>query len=209
MQIRVSVQPASMADRENPKGAPGEPGPRDRVRRRRSRENRDGRGPPRGDARTRAAEPRSRGPSTSSARAGRMARHATTMQEHLDGETYGGRYIVADIGLGFAWPPSRSRIAVGADGFVLFAPLPGGALAHFRQSLGSGRAPGPASRRRSREAAQRAGRSRRRIERSSLGLLLQDAQEVRPVSQRRSGGSCWAMRRISRAPWGAKGSTRR
>jgi 2-polyprenyl-6-methoxyphenol hydroxylase-like FAD-dependent oxidoreductase len=49
-----------------------------------------------------------------------------TMQEHLDGETYGGRYIVADIRLGFAWPPGRSRIAVGADGFVLFAPLPEG-----------------------------------------------------------------------------------
>ncbi len=49
-----------------------------------------------------------------------------TMQEHLDGETYGGRFIVADVRLGVTWRPGRARIAVGADGFVLFAPLPEG-----------------------------------------------------------------------------------
>jgi 2-polyprenyl-6-methoxyphenol hydroxylase-like FAD-dependent oxidoreductase len=51
-------------------------------------------------------------------------RHA--MLEHLDGETYSGRYIVADVRLGLACPPGRARVAVGRDGFVLFAPLPEG-----------------------------------------------------------------------------------
>lgn len=51
-------------------------------------------------------------------------RHA--MLEHLDGETYTGGYIVADVRLGFVCPPGRARVAIGRDGFVLFAPLPEG-----------------------------------------------------------------------------------
>src|SRR5277367_395256 len=51
-----------------------------------------------------------------------ITRHS--MNEHLVGETYGGRYVVADIKLGLAIPPETARIVVGAAGFVLFAPLP-------------------------------------------------------------------------------------
>lgn len=47
-----------------------------------------------------------------------------SMNEHLVGETYGGRYVVADVKLGLAVPPGTARVIVGASGFVLFAPLP-------------------------------------------------------------------------------------
>ena len=49
-----------------------------------------------------------------------------SMNEHLDGETYGGRFIVADVKLTLAAPPGRARISVGPKGFVLMAPLPEG-----------------------------------------------------------------------------------
>jgi 2-polyprenyl-6-methoxyphenol hydroxylase-like FAD-dependent oxidoreductase len=51
-----------------------------------------------------------------------ITRHS--MQEHLVGETYGGKFIVADVKLGVAVPPETARITVGASGFTLFAPLP-------------------------------------------------------------------------------------
>ena len=51
-----------------------------------------------------------------------ITRHS--MNEHLVGETYGGRYLVADVKLGLAIPPETARVVVGAGGFVLFAPLP-------------------------------------------------------------------------------------
>ena len=51
-----------------------------------------------------------------------ITRHS--MNEHLVGETYGGRYVVADVKLGLAIPTETARIVVGAAGFVLFAPLP-------------------------------------------------------------------------------------
>ena len=51
-----------------------------------------------------------------------ITRHS--MNEHLVGETYGGRYVVADVKLGLAIPPETARVVVGAGGFVLFAPLP-------------------------------------------------------------------------------------
>jgi 2-polyprenyl-6-methoxyphenol hydroxylase-like FAD-dependent oxidoreductase len=53
-----------------------------------------------------------------------LTRHS--MQEHLDGETYGGRFIVADVRLTLPAPPGRARIIVGPSGFVLLAPLPEG-----------------------------------------------------------------------------------
>ena len=53
-----------------------------------------------------------------------VTRH--TMQEHLDGETYTGGYLVADVKLGVAWPPRRGRVVVGPNGFVLLSPLPEG-----------------------------------------------------------------------------------
>jgi hypothetical protein len=46
------------------------------------------------------------------------------MEEHLVGETYGGRYLVADAKLGMSCPPECGRIIVGPSGFVLFSPLP-------------------------------------------------------------------------------------
>ena len=51
-----------------------------------------------------------------------ITRHS--MEEHLDGETYGGRFIVADVKLALSAPPGRARIVVGASGFVLLALLP-------------------------------------------------------------------------------------
>ena len=51
-----------------------------------------------------------------------VTRHS--MEEHLDGETYGGRYIVADVKLTLPAAPGRARIIVGPGGFVLLALLP-------------------------------------------------------------------------------------
>ncbi|PWT87636.1 MAG: hypothetical protein C5B56_10060, partial [Proteobacteria bacterium] len=51
-----------------------------------------------------------------------VTRHS--MEEHLEGETYDGRYIVADAKLGLPCPPETGRIIVGASGFGLFSPLP-------------------------------------------------------------------------------------
>ena len=51
-----------------------------------------------------------------------VTRHS--MQEHLEGETYDGRYIVADLKLGLPYPPERGRVIVGPTGFVLVSPLP-------------------------------------------------------------------------------------
>jgi 2-polyprenyl-6-methoxyphenol hydroxylase-like FAD-dependent oxidoreductase len=51
-----------------------------------------------------------------------VTRHS--MHEHLAGETYGGRYIVADVTLRLPCPPETARIIVGPSGFGLFSPLP-------------------------------------------------------------------------------------
>jgi 2-polyprenyl-6-methoxyphenol hydroxylase-like FAD-dependent oxidoreductase len=47
-----------------------------------------------------------------------------SMQEHLTGETYDGRYFVADARLRFSSPPECGHLIVGPSGFVLFSPLP-------------------------------------------------------------------------------------
>ena len=47
-----------------------------------------------------------------------------SMQEHLEGETYDGRYIVADLKLELPYPRERGRVVVGPTGFVLVSPLP-------------------------------------------------------------------------------------
>jgi 2-polyprenyl-6-methoxyphenol hydroxylase-like FAD-dependent oxidoreductase len=47
-----------------------------------------------------------------------------SMQEHLDGETYDGRFIVADVKLDLPCPPESGRVIVGPTGFGLFSPLP-------------------------------------------------------------------------------------
>jgi 6-methylpretetramide 4-monooxygenase / 4-hydroxy-6-methylpretetramide 12a-monooxygenase len=51
-----------------------------------------------------------------------VTRHS--MQEHLDGETYDGRFIVADAKVRLACPPECGRVIVGPTGFVLLSPLP-------------------------------------------------------------------------------------
>jgi 2-polyprenyl-6-methoxyphenol hydroxylase-like FAD-dependent oxidoreductase len=51
-----------------------------------------------------------------------ITRHS--MQEHLVGETYDGRYLVADAKLALACPPECGRVFVGPTGFTLFSPLP-------------------------------------------------------------------------------------
>jgi 2-polyprenyl-6-methoxyphenol hydroxylase-like FAD-dependent oxidoreductase len=53
-----------------------------------------------------------------------VTRHS--MQEHLEGDTYDGRYIVADVRLRLPSPPECGRVIVGRDGFGLFSPLPDG-----------------------------------------------------------------------------------
>ena len=53
-----------------------------------------------------------------------VTRHS--MQEHLDGETYDGRFIVADAKVHLPCPPECGRVIVGPTGFGLFSPLPGG-----------------------------------------------------------------------------------
>lgn len=51
-----------------------------------------------------------------------VTRHS--MQEHLGGETYDGRYWVADAKVGLPCPSDCARLVVGPTGFVLLAPLP-------------------------------------------------------------------------------------
>jgi 2-polyprenyl-6-methoxyphenol hydroxylase-like FAD-dependent oxidoreductase len=51
-----------------------------------------------------------------------VTRHS--MQEHLEGDTYDGRYIVADAKIRLPSPPECGRVVVGEHGFVLLSPLP-------------------------------------------------------------------------------------
>ena len=51
-----------------------------------------------------------------------VTRHS--MQEHLVGETYDGRYLVADVKVRLPCPPEHGRVIVGPTGFGLFSPLP-------------------------------------------------------------------------------------
>ena len=119
-----------------------------------------------------------------------VTRHS--MQEHLDGETYGGRFIVADIRLTLLpAPPGRARIIVGRSGFVLLAPLPEGRLLLFVNRDEHDQRAEPPS------AADLAALVNARIGidagllRLALDLVLPDAQARRPSPWRRqalSGG---------------------
>ncbi len=51
-----------------------------------------------------------------------VTRHS--MQETLAGETYSGRFIVADLKARLPCPPECGRVFVAPAGFVLFSPLP-------------------------------------------------------------------------------------
>jgi len=51
-----------------------------------------------------------------------VTRHS--MQEHLEGATYDGRFIVADVKIRLPSPPECGRVIVGSKGFGLLSPLP-------------------------------------------------------------------------------------
>ena len=51
-----------------------------------------------------------------------ITRHS--MHEHLTGETYYGRYLVADAKVRLACAPECGRLVVGPTGFVVLSPLP-------------------------------------------------------------------------------------
>jgi 2-polyprenyl-6-methoxyphenol hydroxylase-like FAD-dependent oxidoreductase len=51
-----------------------------------------------------------------------VTRHS--MQDHLLGESYDGRYLVADAKLSLPCQPEYGRVIVGPTGFGLFSPLP-------------------------------------------------------------------------------------
>ena len=51
-----------------------------------------------------------------------VTRHS--MDEHLSGETYGGRHFVADARIRLPCPPNCGRLIIGPSGFVLLSPLP-------------------------------------------------------------------------------------
>ncbi|MGH7062234.1 MAG: FAD-dependent monooxygenase, partial [Stellaceae bacterium] len=51
-----------------------------------------------------------------------ITRHS--MHEHLSGETYSGRYLVADAKASLPCSPEYGRLIVGPTGFVLLSPLP-------------------------------------------------------------------------------------
>lgn len=61
-----------------------------------------------------------------------VTRHS--MHEHLEGDTYDGQHIAADVKTRLQCPAECSRVIVGPEGFVLLSPLPEGPLARFRQS---------------------------------------------------------------------------
>jgi 2-polyprenyl-6-methoxyphenol hydroxylase-like FAD-dependent oxidoreductase len=51
-----------------------------------------------------------------------ITRHS--MHEHLQGETYPGSFLVADVKVRLPAPPEHGRLIVGPAGFVLLSPLP-------------------------------------------------------------------------------------
>jgi 2-polyprenyl-6-methoxyphenol hydroxylase-like FAD-dependent oxidoreductase len=61
-----------------------------------------------------------------------VTRHS--MQEHLGGETYDGRFIVADVKMRLSCPPECGRVICRADRFRAVLTSSGWALAYIRQS---------------------------------------------------------------------------
>ena len=108
-----------------------------------------------------------------------VTRHS--MEEHLDGETYGGRYIVADVRLALPSPPGRARIVVGPSGFVLLSLLPESRYLIFVNRDEADQGDGAAVRRRTRGAAQHPDWSRRRSFRSAMDFVLPMHKRVVPA----------------------------
>ena len=105
-----------------------------------------------------------------------VTRHS--MEEHLDGETYGGRYIVADANSGCRLRPAAARVVVGPSGFVLLSLLPEGRLLIFvnrdEADHNAGCRPRPISRRCSTRGSGSTPGSG-----LAVGFLLPDAQAGR------------------------------
>src|SRR5215207_1284086 len=57
-------------------------------------------------------------------------RHA--MSEHLEGSTYQGQFLVADIAMEAPIPRDQGNFFCGPDGMMLLAPLPGGRWLTFQ-----------------------------------------------------------------------------
>src|SRR5262249_58640620 len=58
-----------------------------------------------------------------------VTRHS--MSEALEGATYRGHFLVADIAMQPPFPPGESGVVCGPDGLLLLAPLPGGRWISF------------------------------------------------------------------------------
>jgi 2-polyprenyl-6-methoxyphenol hydroxylase-like FAD-dependent oxidoreductase len=99
-----------------------------------------------------------------------------SMQEHLDGETYDGRFIVADVKIRLPWPPECGRIIVGATGFGLFSPLPDNRWLIFVNRNETDVGPRTSDCRRVGSLAQCSRWRRPRLARSPMGFLFQNAQ---------------------------------
>lgn len=59
-----------------------------------------------------------------------VTRHS--MSESLEGTTYGGHFLVADIAMPAPLPRDEAGVICGANGFLLLAPLPGGRWISFQ-----------------------------------------------------------------------------
>jgi hypothetical protein len=55
-----------------------------------------------------------------------------SMNEHLDGATYRGHFLVADVAMDGPFPRDEASVVCGAAGFVMLAPLPGGRWISFQ-----------------------------------------------------------------------------
>ena len=54
-----------------------------------------------------------------------------SLGEHLEGETYAGRFLVADVKLETSVPPDEFSVVASAEGFVMLGPLPGDRFISF------------------------------------------------------------------------------
>ena len=136
-----------------------------------------------------------------------LTRHS--MDEHLDGETYGGRFIVADVKLTLPAPPGRARIIVGPSGFVLLAPLPEGRWLIFVNRDEDDQGAEPPSAAKLAGAAQRLGSEPTSDSPICAGLRTSRCTSALSRPSATAGASCWATRDIFQARWAGKGSIRR
>jgi len=133
-----------------------------------------------------------------------VTRHS--MQEHLGGETYDGRYIVADAKIRLPFPAECGNVIVGPTGFVLFSPLPDERWLIFVNRDGTDTQA---------ELPTEDALGALLNERAGTNVDVHDLQWVshfkmhKRAAERLSGDFCWATQLICRAPSGARVSIRR